>query len=263
MRTIKSSVLSEDTYDVDRSDSQSYLHSSTSASIYIPNNGISSNMNSRQLAEYHSRFKYFSAIRDSQPSNDASAQPDLTTTDSISAANLQALTHVVDDECFVYPLPLMLREAGELQNSYVISFSIWNTMIGTAVVCLPWAFQQAGIVLATCICFTSYIVCFYTSKLIVDMTGKDGDFCITLKKYFGNKGYYAGIIAPVILMFGAMTALFIILSQLLYPILLAVFYWCKNLDVYPELDLEPTFDHFSSAYTAIGLYFLLTLICSK
>ena len=23
------------------------------------------------------------------------------------------MTHVVDDECFVFPLPLMLREAGE------------------------------------------------------------------------------------------------------------------------------------------------------
>ena len=53
---------------------------------------------------------------------------------------LKAPTHVVDDECFLFPLPLMLREAGEKQNSFVIVFSIWNTMIGTAVVCLPWAF---------------------------------------------------------------------------------------------------------------------------
>lgn len=50
------------------------------------------------------------------------------------------LTHVVDDECFVFPLPLMLREPGVKQNSYVMVFSIWNTMIGTIVVSLPWAF---------------------------------------------------------------------------------------------------------------------------
>ena len=56
------------------------------------------------------------------------------------------------------------------------------------------------------------MVSFYTSKLIIDATGIDGDFCITLKKYFGKKGYYAGIIAPAILMLGAMTALFVILS---------------------------------------------------
>ena len=106
----------------------------------------------------------------------------------------------------------MLKEPGEKHNSYVIIFSIWNTMIGTAVVCLPWAFQQAGFLLASCICFTSYLVSFYTTKLIVDATGRDADFCITLKKYFGKKGYYTGIIAPAVLMLGAMTALFVILS---------------------------------------------------
>ena len=98
-------------------------------------------------------------------------------------------------------------------------------MIGTAVVCLPWAFQQAGLGLAICICFSSYIVCFYTTKLIIDVTENDPCFSITLKKYFGNKGYYTGIIAPALLMLGAMSALFVILSQLSYPIILAIYQW--------------------------------------
>ena len=117
--------------------------------------------------------------------------------------------------------------------------------------------------MATCICFSSCIVAFYTSKLIVDATGNDADFCITLKKYFGRKGYYAGIIAPATLMLGALTALFIILSQLLYPILFAIFYWCKPGDYVKPMILEPTFEYFSSSYTALLLYVLLTAICSK
>ena len=45
--------------------------------------------------------------------------------------------------------------------------------------------------------------------------------------------------------------------------MLAIYYWCKPGDASKELDMDPTFDHFSSAYTAIGLYFLLIAICSK
>lgn len=135
------------------------------------------------------------------------------------------MTHVVDDECFVFPLPLMLREAGEKSNSFVIVFSIWNTMIGTAIVSLPWAFQQAGMALSICICFSSYLVSFYTCKLIIDVTKRDADFCITLRRYFGSWGYYAGIVFPFLTLLGAIIVLFIILAQLLYPICLALYYW--------------------------------------
>jgi len=108
------------------------------------------------------------------------------------------------------------------------------------------------------------LVGFYTSKLIIDTTGQDADFCITLKKYFGKKGYYVGIIAPALLMLGAMTALFVILAQLAYPILLAIWVWAIGSgDDYPTLLLDPSFTSFSSTYTAIGLYFLLAAICSK
>ena len=79
-------------------------------------------------------------------------------------------------------------------------------------------------------CLSSYLVCFYTTKLIIDTTGQDFDFCITLKKYYGKKGFYVGIIAPALLMLGALTALFVILSQLLYPIFYSVYYWCSQTD---------------------------------
>lgn len=111
------------------------------------------------------------------------------------------------------------------------------------------------------ICFTSYLVSFYTCKLIVDTTGTDADFCITLKRYFGKPGYYAGIIAPCLMLLAAVIVLFIILSQLSYPILLSIYSWIADAD--PPIQEEPVFDSFSSAYTALFLYFILVLICSK
>ena len=85
-------------------------------------------------------------------------------------------------------------------------------MIGTAVVSLPWAFQQAGLALAVIIAFTSFLISFYTCQLIVVTQGDDADFSDTLKKYFGNKGYYAGILSPILLITGAVTVLFVIMS---------------------------------------------------
>ena len=63
---------------------------------------------------------------------------------------------------------------------------------------------------------------------------------------------------------GAIIVLFIILSELLYPILLALYYWVfVSGDTMPVAQTEPVFFTFSSAYTALFLYFLLVLVSSK
>jgi len=59
-------------------------------------------------------------------------------------------------------------------------------MIGTAVLSLPWAYQQSGILLGSIIAFVSYLISFYTCKLIVETIGDDADYSDTLKKYFGK-----------------------------------------------------------------------------
>lgn len=72
------------------------------------------------------------------------------------------------------------------QSSLVIIFSVWKTMIGTAVVSLPWAYQQSGFVLGLIITLMSFLISFYTCKLIVDSSMNDKDYSLTLKKYYGK-----------------------------------------------------------------------------
>ena len=55
-------------------------------------------------------------------------------------------------------------------------------MIGTAVVSLPWAFQQSGMLLGCLITFASFVVGLYTCILIVKATGTDADYSVTAKK---------------------------------------------------------------------------------
>jgi len=114
-------------------------------------------------------------------------------------------------------------------------------MIGTAVVMLPWTFQQSGIVLGLIFCFTSFLISFYTCKLIIDMAGTDPDYADTMKKFYGKCrphslnalplcigqfGYYSGLIAPAILILGAVCVFFVTMNQVLYPMILAIYVWC-------------------------------------
>ena len=96
-------------------------------------------------------------------------------------------------------------------SSLVIIFSCWNTMVGSAMVSLPWAFSESGIILGILISFTSFIISYYTCALIIITAKDDSDYVFTLKKYYGMKGWYLGLIGPTILIFGAITVYFVVI----------------------------------------------------
>ena len=58
-------------------------------------------------------------------------------------------------------------------------------MMGSAVVSLPWAFQQAGLFLGCTISLTSFVASYYTCYLIIHCAQKDSDFSDTIKRYYG------------------------------------------------------------------------------
>lgn len=47
------------------------------------------------------------------------------------------------------------------------SFSIWNTMVGTSLLSIPWAIQQAGFGLSLALIFLMVCLCLYTSYRVV------------------------------------------------------------------------------------------------
>jgi hypothetical protein len=52
------------------------------------------------------------------------------------------------------------------------------------------------------------------------------------------------------------------MAQVLYPMCLAIYTWCSG-NVIPDVNVAPTFDKFSSSYTAFFLFVILVIICSK
>jgi len=133
-------------------------------------------------------------------------------------------------------------------------------MIGTAVVSLPWAYQQAGLVLSIIFTTISFGVCYYTCNLMYTIAKDDPNFETTLKKYFGMPGYIIGLIAPIGFCFGVLIVIFIIMSQLLYAIILACVSWIAG--VQPVMSYEPTFSEFSPGYTSVMLFVFLFILCN-
>jgi amino acid permease len=84
-------------------------------------------------------------------------------------------------------------------------------MVGSGMVALPWAFYQSGIILGCVISFTSFAISYYTCSLIIKTAKNDTDYVFTLKKLYGMKGFYMGLIGPTILIFGAITVYFVVI----------------------------------------------------
>lgn len=94
--------------------------------------------------------------------------------------------HVIDSNLFLLMNPFIDVSKDGKASSIVIIFSCWKTMMGSAVVSMPWAFQQSGMGLGMIISFVSFVISYYTCYLIVEMTGDDPDFADTSRKYYGK-----------------------------------------------------------------------------
>ena len=117
-------------------------------------------------------------------------------------------------------------------------------MIGAGIVTLPWAYSCSGIILGIVITILSFLVSLRTCILIYRLTAPGEDFYDTVRKYWGNFGYYLTIISTLIIVETGCTAYFLIMSQTLYPIILSLLRWIFKLHL-PQLTGAAQFGAFS------------------
>lgn len=165
-------------------------------------------------------------------------------------------------------IPMVFGEPDQEKgsSSFVIIFSCWNTMVGSAMVALPWAFQSSGLLFGIAVSFVSFMISFYTCALIIKSAKNDTDYIFTLKKYYGKPGYYMGLIGPTILIFGAITVYFVVIVQSLYPLLVVVMKEVFKMEYTMINPLEQPYcrlDTFSASYVALFEYVLLVSISMK
>ena len=133
-------------------------------------------------------------------------------------------------------------------------------MIGSGIVALPWTFGQSGFLLGLIICIIGLGISYRTCILMIRASGNDPEYFDTLYKYWGKWAYYCGYISTLLIMVAAVCAYFVILSQMLYFILLALIEWISGTHI--EAITTADFGHFSLTYMALIVFaveFTITL----
>ncbi|KAI5734905.1 hypothetical protein M8J77_011822 [Diaphorina citri] len=105
-------------------------------------------------------------------------------------------------------------------SSIVTIFSIWNTIMGTSILTIPWAIHQAGFATAICLMLGSTALCLYTAWRILKIQslhgGGKGEVADLSKILLGR---YAEVTAQgfsFIILLGADVIYWILMSNFLY-----------------------------------------------
>ena len=142
-------------------------------------------------------------------------------------------------------------------NSIQTIFSIWNTMIGSTLVSIPYNVYCAGIIPTIVIGLLLGFICYFTCYIIVKLGGKEEEYANIVYNYFdygfGKKyakiGKMLQITFNLMINIGATMIYFIIINQNLFPCI--CFFLKKIFSIEIEEDLTPSFSRFSLLYLAL------------
>lgn len=144
---------------------------------------------------------------------------------------LIAPDHVVPapEECYVYS---PLGSAYKLQSynegcgkntSLVTIFMIWNTMMGTSILSIPWGIKQAGFTTGMCVIMLMGLLTLYCCYRVVKSramissvdttTWEYPDVC---RYYFGSFGQWSSLLFSLVSLIGAMIVYWVLMSNFLF-----------------------------------------------
>ncbi|XP_045421614.1 sodium-coupled neutral amino acid transporter 9 isoform X1 [Lemur catta] len=144
---------------------------------------------------------------------------------------LIAPDHVVPapEECYVYS---PLGSAYKLQSytegygkntSLVTIFMIWNTMMGTSILSIPWGIKQAGFTTGICVIILMGLLTLYCCYRVVKSrtmissvdttTWEYPDVC---RHYFGSFGQWSSLLFSLVSLIGAMIVYWVLMSNFLF-----------------------------------------------
>lgn len=138
--------------------------------------------------------------------------------------------HVVPgpEDIYIYsPLGTAFKVTGSdpsSKNPSIITiFAIWNTMMGTSILSIPWGIKQAGFTLGILILvFTGLLMlyCCYivlkSPKAIPYMNTTDWEFPDVCRYYFGKFGQWSSLVFSMVSLIGAMVVYWVLMSNFLY-----------------------------------------------
>jgi len=108
-------------------------------------------------------------------------------------------------------------------SSLTLIFSIWNTMMGSSLLALPWGFSESGFATGLAIVFLLGIMSCYTCLLILVHGRGTDDLFYVCQRHLGLTGKYVCWAAGVLLLVGSTLAYDILMSGILDSLVSAIF----------------------------------------
>ncbi|XP_069780474.1 neutral amino acid transporter 9 isoform X1 [Narcine bancroftii] len=208
-----SSAVADQSPDVEHEGSKAELN--LRRPFCVPRNNLHGNTQEQITAEasaMNSRIQYYSK---------------LTTTHK----KLVPPHHVIptEEEIYVYsPLGSALQFESSIDGlgknpSIVTIFSIWNTMMGTSILSLPWGLKEAGftfgIILIVLMSMLMLYCCYRVVKsrqTVVHLDTSSWEFPDVCKYYFGSFGQWSSLLFSLISLYGAMIVYWVLMSNFLF-----------------------------------------------
>ncbi|XP_046873212.1 sodium-coupled neutral amino acid transporter 9 isoform X1 [Hypomesus transpacificus] len=139
--------------------------------------------------------------------------------------------HVIPapQEIYVYsPLGTAFKvsKGGDVSSknpSIVTIFAIWNTMMGTSILSIPWGIKQAGFTLGILILISMGLLTLYCCYRVLKapqsipyIDTSDWEFPDVCKYYFGKFGQWSSLVFSMVSLIGAMVVYWVLMSNFLF-----------------------------------------------
>ena len=105
---------------------------------------------------------------------------------------------------------------GRKQSSLSTILSIWNTMMGSSLLAMPWGFSQSGLIVSCCMVMVIGALACYTCSLILRHGKDSADFFDVCYDYLGKGGRVVCWLASVLVLVGAAMAYDRLMSDSMY-----------------------------------------------
>lgn len=189
---------------------------------------------------------------------------------------------------------------GAVKNPSIVTiFAIWNTMMGTSILSIPWGIKQAGFTLGIIIVILMGLLTLYccyrvlkSTKSIPYIDTSDWEFPDVCKYYFGAFGQWSSLFFSLVSLIGAMVVYWVLMSNFLFNTGKFIYNYVHNVNmsdsefgtngtdrvVCPYPDLNPhrnrsldqyssssdnstaVFDHWWSKTNTIPFYLIILLL---
>ncbi|XP_068609032.1 neutral amino acid transporter 9 [Brachionichthys hirsutus] len=153
--------------------------------------------------------------------------------------------HVVPppEEIYAYsPLgtafKVMGSEHAPKNPSIITIFAIWNTMMGTSVLSIPWALKQAGFTMGIIILVFTGLLMLYCCYIVIKspkgipyLDTSDWELPDVCRYYFGKFGQWSSLVFSMVSLIGAMVVYWVLMSNFLYNTGQFIYNYAHNVTV--------------------------------